>query len=297
MKKLIIYIMCLLAVSPNLRAADGDLFPYPVPPADMVRLDERCDFLVSRFWRGFDFKSGLSKRDKLNSTFGDWISFMPYASSDTVHVAIERLIKSVSKSGQNTLELARLAEAWVYSDTAEIHSEEIYYPFAKAAATHKKISSADRARFENQVRLMENSSVGNIVKTLNFTTPEGKKGSIDDIHTQMIVVLFNHHDCDYCILSRVRLSADINANTLIKNGLLTVLCIEPEEASDDWKASAAGFPENWTVGCWEDADEYFTLNSSPCIYLLNSKHKVLAKDIKTDDLLNALATMRQQTGL
>ncbi|MDE6300450.1 MAG: DUF5106 domain-containing protein [Muribaculaceae bacterium] len=297
MKKLFLYIFSLLAVAPCIVAADGDLFPYPVPPTDMVRLDERCDFLVSRFWRSCDLKSAMSKRDKLNATFGDWISFMPYANADTVHVAIERLLSSVSKSGPLTLELAQMAEGWVYSDTSEIFSEEIYYPFAKAAAEHKKISGAERARFENQVRIMENSGVGKTVGTLEYTTVDGKKGSINDVHTQMIVVMFNDHDCDACTLARVRLSADINANALIRNNLLSVLCIEPNAASEEWKAAAAGFPQEWTVGCWEDADEYFSINSSPTIYLLNSRHKVLAKNVRIDDLLSALAAMRQQAGL
>ena len=297
MKRLILYILGLVAAISPMSAADGDLFPYPVPPADMSRLDERCDFLVSRFWRGCDFKSAMSKREKLNATFGDWISFMPYATADTVYASIDRLMHSVSKSGPITLELANMAAGWVYSDTSEIRSEEIFYPFAKAVANNKKVNSADRAWFENQVSIIENSGLGKTVKTLEYTTPDGKKGSIDDVHTQMVVVMFNDHDCDACTLARVRLSADINANALIKNGLLTVLCIEPNEATDSWRASAAGFPEEWTVGCWEDADEYFAITSSPTIYLLNSRHKVLAKDVKTDDLLSALAAMRQQTGL
>lgn len=282
---------------PVAKASDGDIFPYPVPPQDMTRLDERCDYLVSQFWRGCDLKSAMSKREKLNSTFGDWISFMPYASADTVHAAIERLLASVAKSGPMTLELARMAEGWVYSDSAEIYSEEIYFPFAKAAATNKKISAAERARFENQVRIIENSALGNTVKTLDYTTPDGKKGSINDIHTQMVVVMFNDHDCDSCTLARVRLSADHNANALLRNNILTIMCIEPNEASDEWRASAAGFPEEWVTGCWDEADSYFALPSSPTIYILNSRHKVLAKDVKIDGLLAALATLRQQSGI
>ena len=72
--------------------------------------------------------------------------------TDTVHMAVDRLIDKVKKSGPNTLTLAQMAERWLWADSAEILSEEIYLPFAKAAATHKKISNADRARFASHVK-------------------------------------------------------------------------------------------------------------------------------------------------
>jgi len=297
MKRLLLGITLILCASTGLKAADGDFFPYPKPPEELTNLSDRCDFLVGRFWAGMDFKGALSKMDKFNSTFGDWISFMPYAHADTVHAAIDRVLNRVRKSGPQTLALARMAEAFTYSDTAEIFSEEIYYPFAKAAANHKKISEADRARFKSHVQIMDNTRQGNIVGHLNFITPQNEQKSLDNIHTQMIVLFFNHHDCDECELARVRLSADINATRLIKAGLLTVLSIEPEEASTEWLAAAATYPSDWTVGASGDADEYFDLRTSPSIYILDARHKLLAKDININGLLAAMAALRQNAGI
>ncbi len=292
--------ICLLFVISSFfttRAADGDLFPYPVPPDDMITLEERCNFLVTHFWERCDFKAASSKKDLLNLTFGDWISFMPYATADSVHVAINRVIDRVKKSGPHTLALARMAEAWTYSDTCEIYSEEIYYPFAKAAANHRKISSADRARFENHVNIIDNTRLGDVMKHLEFVKPDGSKGSLNDMRTQIIVLMFNTHDCDECTLSRVRLSADINANALIRAGLLTIACIEPNEPTDDWRATATGMPEEWIIGAAEDADMYFNLRKSTTIYLLDARHKVLAKEFDINGLLSALANLRSNTGI
>lgn len=297
MNRFIILITLVLICSGRLRAADGDLFPYPVPPADMERLDERCDYLVSHFWDRCDFKSALSKTEKLNNTFGDWISFMPYATADTVHAAIGRLLDSVKKSGPHTLAIARMAEQWVYSDTADIYSEEIYYPFAQAAASHRKISGADKARFESQVRIIDNTRTGGVVDHLRYVTPEGLPGSLADIHTQVIVLFFNDHDCDDCTLARVRLSADINANALIKGGLLTVMSIEPNGSSTEWLAATSSYPAEWVVGASEDADQYFSLRTSPSFYLLDARHKVLAKDFDIEGLLRALAAIRTNAGI
>lgn len=279
------------------RGADGDLFPYPVPPADMSTLQERCDYLVSHFWDRADIKSAMSKTEKLNSTFGDWIGFMPYASADTVYSAIGRLMHSVRKSGPQALHIARLAENWVYSDTSQYRSEDIFYHFAKAAADNRKIGGADRARFERAARIIDNTRQGGRMRHLTWQTPDGRKATLDTIRTQVILVFFNEHDCDDCSLARVRLSADHNINTLISSGLLTVLCIEPGEPSTEWHVAAAGQPANWVKGACEDADEWFDIKSTPAFYLLDARHKVLAKGYNTDGIIRALAAVRANTGL
>ncbi len=297
MKRLLFGIAVMMGATLGLKAADGDFFPYPKPPEELTTLSERCDYLVGRFWAGMDFKGGLSKIDKFKSTFADWISFMPYAHADTVHAAIDRVLYRVRKSGPQTLALARMAEEYTYSDTAEIFSEEIYYPFAKAAAGHKKISDADRARFRSHVQIIDNTRTGGFVKHLDFVTTQNEKKTIDDVRTQMVILFFNDHDCDDCALARVRLSADINATALIRAGLLTVLSIEPGEASTEWLAAAATYPSDWISGASEDADAYFPLRTSPSIYLLDSRHKIIAKEISIDGLLAALAALRKNTGI
>ena len=296
MKRLIFLVITLVALCTPARSADN-LFPYPVPPEDVTGLGDRCDYLVAHFWDRCNFKSAFSARERLHNAFGDWISFMPYATADTVHAAIDRLLASVQKSGPHTLELARMAEAWTYSDTSMVFSEEIYYPFAKAASEHRKIDKADRARFQSHVQILDNTRTGERVKWLEYELPDGSRHSIDEIRTQMIVVIFNSHDCDACTLARVRISANINATTLIKAGLLTVLSIEPGEAGAEWLAAAPTYPSDWTVGASPEADEYFNLRMSPTIYILDSRHKILAKDITVDGLLNALATLRTNTGM
>lgn len=297
MKKFFLSILVAIATILPVRGASGDLFPYPVPPDDMENLGERCDFLVTHFWDRCNFKAAFSSMDKLNNAFGDWVSFMPYATADSVHIAIDRLLKSVEKSGPHTLGLARMAEGWTYSDTASIFSEEIYYPFAKAAAEHKKINNADKARFISHVRIIDNTRVGGRVEHLDYRTIDGEPHSLNEARTQIVVIFFNDHDCDNCSLARIRLSADINATALQRAGLLTILCIEPGDMTDEWRSAAATYNTDWVVGVSENADEYFALRTSPSFYLLDSRHKLLAKNFDIDGLLAALASLRTNAGI
>lgn len=297
MKRLIFIITIVAGLYTGTRAADGDLFPYPVPPEDMVMLTERCDYLVSHFWDRCNFKAAFSTREKLNNTFGDWVSFMPYATADTVHAAIDRLLGSLAKSGPQTLAIARMAEGWLYSDTTDIYSEEVYYPFAKAVVEHRKIDRADKARFATQMQIIDNTRVGQKVGHLNYRTVDGEPHSLDETRSQMIIVFFTEHTCDACTLARIRLAADINATAMIRAGMLSVICIEPGEMTEEWRQAAANYPTDWINGISDDAADYFPLRTRASFLLLDSRHKLLAKDFDIDGLLAALATLRINSGL
>lgn len=297
MKKILLYIVFIATMAGTVRASNGDLFPYPQPPADMERLDERCDFIISRFWRQCDFKSAMSKYDKLRTTFGDWIGFMPYATSDTVHAAIDRLIASVAKSGPQTLALARMAEEYAYSDSSEMRSAEVFLPFAKAASVHKKIDSADRAHFAKMIRRIENVQSGKPVEHFEIVGPDGTRQSLSNFRTQMIAVVFNRHDNSDSSLGRVRLSADHNINTLIERGVLTVISVEPGDVTPEWLVATTSYPNNWVVGAMPDVADWFELEYDPSILLLDGRHKVIAKDLSIDAFMLMTARFRQQSGL
>ncbi len=115
--------LTLLCAGPCLHAASGDLFVYPTPPDTMQNLQPRCDYIISRFWDRCNFDTAMRNPDKFNTAFGDWISIMPMASADTVRNSIVRLMSRFPKNPEVTLQLASMAEEWVYSDTSQIYSE------------------------------------------------------------------------------------------------------------------------------------------------------------------------------
>ncbi|MDE6463983.1 MAG: DUF5106 domain-containing protein [Muribaculaceae bacterium] len=298
MKRLILHIFLLVTAIAGVwtpaRAASGDLFLYPSPPDTLMALQPRCDYIVSRFWDRCNFGTAFRDQEKLNRAFGDWVTIMQHASADTVHASIDHLLQRFVKKGPETLTFATMAENWLYSDTCSIFSEEMYLPFARAAANHKKISNADKARFQLHTKIIESSGLGAFVPDLVFTRPDGTKGRLSEITGSSVLLFINDPDCSDCNMARVRLSADYNANELIRRGELAIVSIYPDEASAEWRQTAATYPSNWTVGAIEDADSYFDLRSTPSFYFLNTRHKVLAKDIDIDYLLGAFRVANTQ---
>ncbi len=271
-------------------ADDGRLFAYPDVPENKNILSERCNYLVYHFWDRANLTTAFSSRQKLHNALGDWFGFMPYATADTVHLAIDRLIEKVGKSGPNTLTLAQMAEAWVYSDTSEIRSEELYLPFAKAAAGHKKISKAERQRFAAQAKVIETSGLNaSLPAGLRFKGRDGRSMSIGDIKGESILLGFVDPTCGDCTLDMVRLSADPNVRDLTASGEMTIVMLYGDEPDSQWEAKAATLPESWIVGAMPDADEYFDLSVTPSYYFLGSGYKIVAKQLVIDQILAAAA--------
>lgn len=296
MKKFIYSIFTAIAITLGVSAPvsaqnDDTLFPYPVAPESITNLYQRCNYLVDHFWDKCNYSTAFMSRNKLDDAFGTWVGFMPYATADTVHIAVDRLIDKVKKSGPNTLTLARMAERWLWADSAEIRSEEIYLPFARAAAGHKKISGADRARFAAQVKQIENSSVGSQLPPMKLVAPDGSQSLLNDYDGKNVVIFFNDPDCTDCNMARVRLSADYNAKRLLDAGKLTIISIYPGEPDNAvWLTAATEYPQNWKIVAAPDADDYFDLRATPAIYLANGK-VIKFKNLPVDNLIDALGVM------
>ena len=283
-------LLCLLSNIICVRAAQptAELFPYPVPPEDLERLDQRCNFLVHNFWKRCEFKTAFSSMDRLNKAFGDWIGFMPYASADTVHMAIDDLLKRVEKNGPQTLKMASMAEAWMYGDTASYVSEELYLPFARAAANNKKIPAAERMRFASQVKIIESSGIGAKFPDITLTRPDGSRFSMSEITAPHILVFINDPDCDNCTMARLRLSIDHGTGRLIDAGQLTIVSIYPDSPKDsEWLDKVSAYPENWMVGACEDIDSYVDLSQMPTYLYLDGDHIVRVKNMELDNILRA----------
>ncbi len=268
------------------RGADT-YFPYPTPPEALTTLSERTNYLVEHFWDRCNLKSAFSSRAKLAVAFRDYVSFMPYASSDTVHESINRLINEVKGNKNNLLTLGEIAESALYSDTAEVLSDELYIPFATAVASNKKIPGASRARFEHQARVLTNSQLGAVAPPLPFETVDGVKSDLSKVESPYILLFFNDPDCDDCTLVKARLAADFSTRQLIDKGILKIVSIYPDSPSDEWKESVSRYPATWVVGASEEADDTFDMRNAPVMYFLDKDRKIIAKNMVIDNVINA----------
>ncbi len=293
MKKLILVITTLIALGSGLLRAQNEttLFPYPQVPQDMANLYDRCNFLVDKFWERCNFKSAMSSRARLNKAFGDYIGFMPYATVDTVYMSIDRLMESVRKSAEQSAAFAEMAEAWLYSDTAQYRSDELYYRFLGHTAVNKKIPAEQRRRYEAQKRILDNSRVGATLPDIELTKADGSKTTMAADTSDYTLLFIYAPDNFDCTLARTRLSADMVLNQLNDAGIVRVMSLYAGEPDASFNAAVSAMPSGWINVASPMASEIFDLRHFPAIYYLDRNKKVLGKNLEVDNILAAFRSL------
>lgn len=262
------------------------LFQYPTVPESIEGLTPRSDYMMEHFWDRCDLKSVFSTVKKFQGAFSDYVALMPYASGDVMKNSVEAFLKEVAKKPKNLLTVAEMAEGLLYSDTAHVRCDECYLPFAQAVASNKKLSKAERARFDYQAKVLSRSQVGMTAPDITFTTREGKVEKFSEIpYGPYVLIFINDPSCDECAMARVRLQADYALNSLIDRGLIKVLSLYPGEYDPEWAEQARDYSSRWIVGAAPDVDEYFDLRNPPVFYYLNGNHKILSKSLNIDNLI------------
>ena len=285
MKKIIITLLLMTTLSSAL-LADDKFFEYPQAPESLTTLSQRANFVVEHFWDRCNLKSAFSSRDKMAKAFRDYVTYMQFATKDTTITSINKLIKEVQKKPKNMLTLAQIAEETLYGDSALFWSDELYLQFTNAVIKTKKISKADKARYEHHTKILTNSLTNSTLPNFEYETPSGEKLQFDSIKAPAIILFFNDIDCTDCQLAKVRLATDINLNKLIDLGVIKIVSIYPGEANEEWKMEASNYPKNWIVGACNDIYDMFDMRVIPTIYQLDENHKIIAKNLNVDGILS-----------
>lgn len=273
----------------------GRLFPYPVVPDSKITLQQRCNYLVHHFWDRANIKQTFSTISKLQNAFGDWASFMIYASADTVMPAIDRYIASVEKADSKRVpDMVEIAEHWFQGDSAEYISDALFLPFCKAGARSKKMDPAMRTRYARRAKIIESSGLNSRVPNLQYTDTAGLEHPLDEVIASRVILFFADPDCLDCSLTKARLAADYNLKSMIDRGLVKVVVLYDPDSG--WQAEAKTLPETWIAGSVADLDEYFDLPQIPAFYYLDGRHRVLGRNIDLDGLLGAMRVINVQTG-
>lgn len=275
---------CALVFSINVKSDEVPLLvDFPTPPEQITRLDERCNYIVDNYWKHFDFKGAFSSKERMEATLGQFISVTPYATADTVYMALNTLINGVAKAdAKNLVTLARMAEKWCGTDSAEYQSEQLMLPFAEAVANNKKIKGPEKQYYADMARRMANSRQGVAPADFEFTVPDGTKERLSDVTDPTVLIFFYDPNDFDCRLARTRLGSDFVVKTLGENNLLRVMAIYPGEPDQAWYDDVESMPAGWVIGAAPGIDKLFTIKRMPQIYYLDKDRIITDKDFSVD---------------
>lgn len=293
----ILLLLLLAALSPTLSAQT--LFRYPTVPDSIQTLAGRCDYLAAHFWDYCDLSKALSARQKLGEEFTNYLNIIQNGTPAAASAGLDALLHQLDKRPKDQLYLAEIAEAKLYSDSAEIWNDPLYLTVAQTIAQNRKIDKASKARFAHQADILSKNLIGQTAPSLPYTDPDGQTHTYNPADTATMapvtILYFNDPECSDCALARIRLHADIALTNLIQKGTVRLLSISLTDPTPEWLQTAKTYPPEWTIAAAPDADMIYDLRgSTPQFYVLNSRNQIHFKHLNVDQILDITRQLNQK---
>lgn len=292
-KLFIISVLVLVGLGQTAKA--DTYFPYPIVPDSVATFQGRCNYLADHFWDFCEMSKAFSAKQKMAQELKVYLSVVANAEPAVAVRGVNALMKKLEKQPKDQVFMATVAESQLYGDTAELWIDALYLPFAEAVASNKRVSKAEKARFEQQAEVLRNSMVGSTAPSLPYITREGVAGNLQNDSAEVVIVFFNDPDCSSCNLTRIRLDADISMTELINDGVVKVVAITLAEPDEEWKKAVEGYPASWTVAAAPDADLIVDLRAStPDFYILGRHNIIRYKHLNIDQVLDVARQLKKR---
>ncbi|MDE7409031.1 MAG: DUF5106 domain-containing protein [Muribaculaceae bacterium] len=263
------------------------LFEYPIAPEEISGFREKCNWLVENFWNPLDLKSkDAVDQAKINHAFKVYATTVQYADKDKVTASVDKLMKSLQKNPMLLYQMTKAAEENIYGPRAEFWIDELYARILKAAMSNKKFPKTKRPRYEEQLKKLESSMIGNYPEKFDFVRPNGDQAQFFPMSTPTIII-FGDPDCDSCRMGRLRMQSNVTFSKALADGKVNVLFIIPDP-DEGWQSKVTDFPKNWTVGASDTVADIYDIREIPEVYVIGADGKMLNKHL---GILDAMSTV------
>lgn len=293
-KLILLIFTALLFFAPRLSAQDqlaeqlpGTLFAYPLAPDTCATLEGRCNYIITHFWDNFDISKPITDDVALELTFRDYVDFFRYAHRNVVMSSVRDLMNKAQSNAANLQKLGEVAERALYGPQAEYWSDELYIVFAQSLASSKQLPRNVRDHYAVQLGRINSVQVG-MVLDFEYVGLDGLKHRLNELPESKAYILLFLDDSTDSSIGRLRLSTDVALNALLESGNATLMCLCLNKYSAEWAAAAAGYAENWIVGCSDELTNSLDLRSLPCCYILDEQRTIAEKSLPVEGLLSAV---------
>lgn len=277
----------LMAQSQMAEQQPGTLFAYPLAPDTCSTLEGRCNYIITHFWDNFDISKPIADDQAFERTFRDFVDFFRYAHRNVVLSAARDLVNKAQSNTANLQKLGEVAERALYGTEAEYWSDEVYVAFAKPLAASKQLPRAVRDHYAQQLARINAVQVGAVLD-FDYTGIDGQKHRLSELPaSKSYILLFINDDTD-SMIGRLRLSTDVALNALLASGEVTLVCLSMNKYSADWASAAAGYADNWTLGCSDELARNLDLRAFPCCYILDENRTIANKALSVESLMSAV---------
>lgn len=257
----------------------------PEIPAIISSDEDRASYFVNHFWDKFDFSDTIyiSHPDVTETAFAEYLlglAALPPAKSSA---AIGSMLGRARQASTVMFDyFTGLYEKYLYDPNSPMRNEELYIPVLEYIVGAGEIDELEKLRPRAQLEMALKNRPGHKANDFAFRTSLGKTMRLYDIDANYIILFINNPDCNACAQITEELSASELLAPLIREGVVKVVAVYPDEDITAWRNHLADMPGEW-INAYDESLEMrdlqlYDLKAIPTLYLLDRDKTVLIKD-------------------
>ena len=268
-------------------------FRLPETPQVITDVQEQTNYMATHYWQYCSFEdTAFIRSDTLEQIFADFIGALPYTDNETAVKALRNLLVASENDSVARYRFRNLSEHYLDDPNSPFRNEVYYTGVLEQIIGSYYLSLGEKLRYEDRLKQIKKNRPGMVAANFIYTQVNGKRATLYGVKAKYTLLFFYDPDCETCKEMKRIMKEDVWIQELLRQNLLCILAIYPGEEVDEWVRGLAGMPMNWTVGY--DADQQisgkqlYSLRALPSFYLLDSKKRVLLKDVTLNNISSYL---------
>lgn len=286
MKRLIFAILLLVAWATCYSQNGGpQQFRLPSVPDTIRTVEGRFNYVVGNYWANFNFSDTLFLEiperacEMALVNYADLLSRLPLAKSAPY---LEDFLAKASANAAMQNHMAGLLRKYLVNYDSPLRNHELYI----CAAEYLKENALDEITRYNAMQdahLLSLNPQGSVAADFTYFLPDSTVARMHGVESPYTLLFFYNPNCRSCqgIIEALKTSTAINR--ALETGALTLLAIYTQDDSPVWREFIKEIPQGWTNGCDNGmkliSESIYDLRNLPVFYLLDSKKRILLKDL------------------
>lgn len=273
-----------------------DTFVLPEIPSNITVAEERANYLIKHYWDRFDFMDNelLQRPEITEQAFVDYVNIFNHVSIGKVSESLKNMLLKIESNSTAFNLFMHLYEKYLYDPNSPFLNEEYYIPVLETAVKSSVLTESSKSRYQFQLDLAKKNRIGQIANDFTYTLPSGKKGTLHDINSKYLILMFINPGCRMCAEAIDALKSSNGINTALTNksalqSELSILTVYPDGDLNEWRNYLPDMPSIW-INTYDaerkiTKDTIYDLKAIPTLYLLDKDKRVIFKDAKVERLL------------
>lgn len=273
--------------------------PLPQVPASLTTPEARAEYVAAHYWDALDFTDTTIVRSPafIEPYFATYATLFPIVSEEAAYQSVRSLLNRAEVDREAYNLLMATADTYLGETESPVANTEAYLAFLKAASEAAYLDPARLSRVNALLESLEKNRPGTPATDFNVILRSGATSPVMQLTspTAFTLLLFHDPECEDCSALIGKMNADPIIADALKKNMLKIIAVNVSGDRDHWTADPHHIPADWTDTFSPDGevmnDEIYYLPVLPTLYLLDSAHNVVAREISA--IMDKIATSAQ----